>query len=59
MLKKIKALFRSRRFYAAVATIIGVISQDVLGIHLDQVTILAIVSVVMSWIVGDSLKKTE
>ena len=57
MIKKIKDLVKSRRFWAAVGGVIVVGLQDVLG--LEPATANSIVAVVASWIVGDSLRTTE
>tara|TARA_Y100000310_G_scaffold207703_1_gene208228 strand:- start:233 stop:409 length:177 start_codon:yes stop_codon:yes gene_type:complete len=57
MIKKIKDLVKSRRFWAAVGGVVVVGLQDVLG--LEPATANSIVAVVVSWIVGDSLRTTE
>ena len=54
---KIKALVRSRRFWAAVGSVVVVCLQDVIG--LDGTTANSIVAVAVAWIVGDSLRVTE
>ena len=56
-MQKIKDLVKSRRFWAAVGTVVVVGLQDVLG--LDPTTANSIVAVVVSWIVGDSLRVTS
>ena len=50
-MQKVKDLFKSRRFWAAVGGVVVVGLQDILG--LEPAT------VVVSWIVGDSLRTTE
>jgi hypothetical protein len=57
VMQKVKDLFRSRRFWAAVGGVVVVGLQDVLG--LEPATANTIVAVVVSWIVGDSLRTTE
>ena len=57
MIKKIKDLVKSRRFWAAVGGVVVIGLQDVLG--LEPATANSIVAVVVSWIVGDSLRTTE
>ena len=56
-MQKVKDLFRSRRFWAAVGGVVVVGLQDVLG--LETATANTIVAVVVSWIVGVSLRTTE
>ena len=57
---KINSLFKSRRFWVAVAGVVVVSSETVrsnIGITADQTT--NIVLVLASWIVGDSLRVTD
>lgn len=54
---KIQSLFRSRRFWATVATSIFMPIAPAIG--MDQNTATVIAGVVASWIIGDSLKNTE
>ena len=56
-MQKIKDLVKSRRFWAAVGGVVVVGLQDVLG--LDPTTANSIVAVIVSWIVGDSLRVTS
>lgn len=55
-LQKVAALPSSRRWWAAVASIVVVLLHELLG--LDEEAARQIVQVVMVWIVGDSLHKT-
>ena len=54
---KLASLFKSRRFWAALASLLGIIIAHVSGI--DATTIEKIVLVVSAWIVGDSLRVTN
>ena len=54
---KIKALVRSRRFWAAIGSVVVVVLQDAIG--LDPTTANSIVAVAVAWIGGDSLRVTE
>jgi len=57
---KINSLFKSRRFWVAVAGVVIVSSETVrgnIGITADQTT--NVVLVLGSWIVGDSLRITD
>jgi hypothetical protein len=54
---KIGALFQSRRFWGAiVAAMLNVVGPTI-GLSEDQT--LSITALVVAWIVGDSLNKTE
>ena len=56
-MNKLTTLFRSRRFWGAiVAAILNVIGPTI-GLSEDQT--LSITALVVAWIVGDSLTKTE
>ena len=57
MLDKLKTLVKSRRFWAAVGTIVVVVLNDVLGIPEDTAN--TVVAMGITWIVGDSLRATE
>ena len=54
---KLKTCLKSRRFWAAVGSVVVVVAQDTLGI--DVATANTIVAIAVSWIVGDSLRVTE
>ena len=53
---KFSALFRSRRFWVAVAGVLTTVLHDSLGISPE--TLQPIIGVAIAWIVGDSLNKT-
>lgn len=57
MTGKVSALFQSRRFWAAVGGVLVVAFQDAFGF--DETTAQNVSLVVIGWIVGDSLNKTE
>lgn len=59
MNEKLKALVQSRRFWVAVAGVLAVTTQ---GLGITQLTpdqIEYVVILAASWIVGDSIRKTE
>ena len=56
MKDKINNLIKSRRFWAALAGVAIICFEDVAGLNPEQAT--AITSVIMAWIIGDSIKKT-
>ncbi|MHC4690831.1 MAG: hypothetical protein ACYS5F_14545 [Planctomycetota bacterium] len=55
---KLKSVWISRRVWVAVAGV-AVACADTLGITVDPETVQYIVLLAASWIVGDSLRKTE
>lgn len=54
---KLRTLFLSRRFQIAAIGVAVVVFQDLLRMSEDQATVVA--GLMMSWIVGDSINKTE
>lgn len=55
---KLDTMMRSRRFWMAVAGVVVVFSDN-FGWELDIDTVNNAVLIIGSWIVGDSLRKTE
>jgi hypothetical protein len=59
MQSKVQALFQSRRFWVAVAGIVAVTTESLGVTTLSSDQIQNIVLLCASWIVGDSVRKTE
>jgi hypothetical protein len=59
MQNKVQALFQSRRFWVAVAGIVAVTTESLGITTLSSDQIQNIVLLCASWIVGDSVRKTE
>lgn len=59
MQTKIQALFQSRRFWVAVAGIVAVTTESLGITTLNSDQIQNIVLLCASWIIGDSVRKTE
>lgn len=55
---KLKALFNSRRVWVAVAGVLVALS-DSAGVNIDPEVVQYVVLLAASWILGDSLRKTE
>ena len=56
-MEKLKALWKSRRFWTAVGGVVVVALQDTIGIDPEATN--RIVALAVAWIVGDSLRVTE
>jgi hypothetical protein len=54
---KLQALVFSRRFWAAVSSVVVIVAHENFGI--PEETAQAIVAIALTWIVGDSLNKTR
>lgn len=48
-------LLKSKKFQAAIAGVVVVIGQDVLGIDLDPASITAVISLIVSYILGQGI----
>ena len=59
MKEKILALFKSRRFWASAVGLIVVIANERLGLNLDKEQLLGFVMLIVTWVAGDTLRKTE
>lgn len=59
MQDKLKALTQSRRFWVALAGIITVMGNDLGLFNLTQDQVTNVVLLCASWVVGDSIRKTE
>ena len=59
MNEKLKALVQSRRFWVAIAGVATVVTQSLGVTQLTQDQIEYVVILAASWIVGDSIRKTE
>lgn len=56
---KLKSLLTSRRFWVAAAGLAAVVSSDVFGITLDTEQVVAVATIVVAWIVGDTVRETK
>ena len=56
-MEKVKALFKSRRFWTAIGGVVVVVAQETLW--LDPATTNSVVAIAVAWILGDSLRVTE
>jgi hypothetical protein len=54
---KLKSLIKSRRFWLAVLGVAAVVASD--GFGLDHSQVMTIGGIVVAWIVGDAVRKTE
>lgn len=59
MNEKVKTLVTSRRFIVLLGGMVVVFSEQLFGTKLNEEQIIAVLTIVSSWILGDSLRKTE
>ena len=56
---KVKSLLKSRRFWVSAVGLAGVCSSELFGVELDIEQIVGIVTVVVAWVIGDTMRVTE
>lgn len=56
---KVKSMLASRRFWVAAADLVAVVGQDLLGVDLDTDQVVAVASIVVAWVIGDTVRETK
>jgi hypothetical protein len=59
MVQKLKALVASRRFWVAATGLAAVVSSEIFGYNLDTEQVVAIATIIVAWIVGDTVRETK
>tara|TARA_R110000744_G_scaffold249646_2_gene365896 strand:+ start:123 stop:299 length:177 start_codon:yes stop_codon:yes gene_type:complete len=58
-MSKVKALITSRRFWVAVVGLVSVVASDTMGIELNQEQLIGVVTIVVAWVIGDTVRETK
>jgi hypothetical protein len=58
-MNKVKSLLTSRRFWVAAIGLATVVSSELFGVQLDHEQLLAVTSIVVAWVVGDTIRETK
>lgn len=58
-MSKWKSLLTSRRFWVSAIGLVSVVAADVLGVDLNQEQMLGIVTIVVAWVIGDTVRETK
>ncbi len=58
-MSKWKSLLSSRRFWVSAIGLVSVVAADVLGVELNQEQMLGIVTIVVAWVIGDTVRETK
>lgn len=58
-MSKWKSLLTSRRFWVSAIGLVSVVAADVLGVELNQEQMLGIVTIVVAWVIGDTVRETK
>ena len=56
---KLKGLAKSRRFWASAVCLVAVVASDAFGIELNQDQLLGVVTIVLAWVIGDTVRETK
>jgi len=55
---KVKSLLKSRRFWVAAIGLVSVVASETLGIELNQDQLIGVVTIVVAWVIGDTIRET-
>ncbi len=58
-MNKFASLLKSRRFWVAAAGLAAVVGQEAFGIQLDTEQLVAVATIIVAWIVGDTIRETK
>tara|TARA_Y100000385_G_C12897082_1_gene552566 strand:- start:76 stop:252 length:177 start_codon:yes stop_codon:yes gene_type:complete len=58
-MSKWKSLLTSRRFWVSAIGLVSVVAADLLGVELNQEQMLGIVTIVVAWVIGDTVRETK
>ena len=58
-MSKWKSLLTSRRFWVSAVGLAAVCASDVFGIELNQEQMVGIVTIVVAWVIGDTVRETK
>jgi hypothetical protein len=56
---KLKSLLTSRRFWVSAIGLSAVVANTTLGINLNEEQILGVVTIVVAWVIGDTIRETK
>lgn len=56
---KVKSLLKSRRFWASAVGLASIVSSELFGFVLDTEQVVGIVTIVVAWVIGDTVRETK
>jgi|TARA_R110000744_G_scaffold86368_28_gene168884 uncharacterized membrane protein len=56
---KVKSLLKSRRFWVSAVGLVGIVSSELFGFALDTEQVVGIVTIVVAWVIGDTVRETK
>jgi uncharacterized membrane protein len=58
-MNKWKSLLTSRRFWVSTIGLASVVASETLGIELNQEQLIGVVTIVVTWVIGDTVRETK
>jgi uncharacterized membrane protein len=58
-MEKWKSLLLSRRFWISAVGVASIVASETFGIKLDQEQLVGVVTIVISWVIGDTIRETK
>jgi len=58
-MEKWKSLLTSRRFWVSAVGLAAIVASETFGITLNQEQIVGIVTIVVAWVIGDTVRETK
>ena len=58
MSPKIKSLLTSRRFWVSAMGLVAIVTSETIGIELDQTQLVSVATIVVAWVIGDTVRET-
>ncbi len=57
-MSKWKSLATSRRFWVSAIGLTAILASETMGVQLDQEKIVGVVTIVVAWVIGDTVRET-
>jgi len=58
-MSKWKSLLTSRRFWVSAVGLVAVCASDLFGINLNQEQMVGVITIVIAWVIGDTVRETK
>jgi hypothetical protein len=58
-MSKFKSLATSRRFWVSAVGLASVVASETFGVNLNQDQIIGVVTIVVAWVIGDTVRETK
>tara|TARA_A100001201_G_C4063607_1_gene193473 strand:+ start:56 stop:247 length:192 start_codon:yes stop_codon:yes gene_type:complete len=59
IMSKLKSLLTSRRFWVSAVALASIVTSEAFGIELNQEQLLGIITIVVAWVIGDTVRETK